>query len=481
MNDVRHSLILVALAAVFVLGCDSAQPRADSETVTPRAPAEATPSDPPRTEPTAPREADTGQHTYRPQLAYLDADGTAWLIDADGAGRMKLIEGCTGISSAKRGDVLNGGLIWSPDGGRIACWRDDLSVLVANADGAGQAMPFKAGECNAAPRWAARSNLIACEVKGYVVVRSPDGQPRADVKNDLREEWAWSPAGDALLVAVPPRRNRLAWAIVDLQGRTRAGIDDAFVSRAANFRWTRDGTRVAYPGESGFTVVDVQTGQRRVFQPPPESAFNLRGGAGVDWILGDSAVLAHNYTGAEAIDVGSGDVKALPRTSYGVARVAPDGLHVVVAVPDGPGEPDRQHVAIVNLQTGTVSAIAGSSFSVEGIGLAAEFVFAGDTSRVCWTSRPANVPLVECAELVGVAEHVSAPVQVEPDVLGRGDPAVLWRAFSPDLRRLAYGAPGLESPGARQSLHVANRDGTVVADLGPMLGALTYTWRPARD
>lgn len=483
VNNTHRSLMFVALAlaAVFVLGCDSAQPSADSETATPSAPAQKTPSDPPGTEPTMPRAADADRYAYRPQLAYLDADGTAWLIDADGTGRVKLIEGCTGIGSTKRGDVLNGGLVWSPEGGRIACWRDDFSVLVANADGADRAMPFKAGECGAAPRWAAGGNLIACEVKGYVAVRSPDGRARVDVKNDQRDEWAWSPAGDALLVAVPPRTNRLAWSVVDLHGQTLAEIDDAFVSRAANFRWTNDGTRIVYPGDSGITVVDVQTGQRHVFQPPAESALNLRGGAGIDWILGDSAVLAHNYTGAAAIDVGSGDVKALPQTSYGVARVAPDGLHVVVAVPDGPDEPDRQHVAIVDLQTGTVSAIAGSWFSVEGIGLAAEFVFAGDTSRVCWTPRPANVPRVDCAELARAAEQVHAPVQVEPDVLGRGDPAVLWRAFSPDLTTLAYGAPGLESPGARQSLRVANRDGTVVADLGPMLGALTYSWRPARD
>ncbi len=60
-------------------------------------------------------------YDYRPQLAYIDPDGTAWLVDAGGADRLQLMEGCTGIGSAKRGDVLNGGLVWSPEGGHIAC------------------------------------------------------------------------------------------------------------------------------------------------------------------------------------------------------------------------------------------------------------------------------------------------------------------------------------------------------------------------
>src|SRR5262245_37591719 len=40
-----------------------------------------------------------------PQLAYLDADGTAWLVSTDWTSRVKLLTGCTGLASTKNGDV----------------------------------------------------------------------------------------------------------------------------------------------------------------------------------------------------------------------------------------------------------------------------------------------------------------------------------------------------------------------------------------
>lgn len=265
---------------------------------------------------------------------------------------------------------------------------------------------------------------------------------------------------------------------MDLGGRVLANIEDAYLSSAARFRWTRDGTRIAYPGASGITVVDVQTGQRRVFQPPAQSGLDLRGGAQADWALGDSALFVHNYSGAVAIDLGSGAPRPLPQTSYGVARLGLDRVQVALAIPVDQNVPIRLHLAIADLQAGTVTSVAGSVFPVEGMGPAAEFVFSGDSSRVCWTPRPGNVPTVQCTVRAGTAEPVSVPVQVEPNVLGRGDPGVLWRAFSPDLTKVAYGTPGLESPAAPQNLHVAAPDGAAGADLGPMLGTLTYSWRP---
>lgn len=477
----KHSPALVALVLVMVavFGCDSARRPPSAATATPQAGVPAATDDrQPSGGPVVPGALPGDAYAYRPQLAYIDLDGTAWLVDATGANRLKLIEGCTGIGSAKRGAVLNGGLVWSPEGGRIACWRDDRSVLAAQADGSERTMPFQPGECDAAPRWAAGGRLIACDVNGYVSVREPGGRQRVAVKNDILEEWSWSPSGQALIVAIPPPADRLAWGVVDRDGRMLAQIDDAYVGSAAQLRWTRDGRSIAYPGASGITVLDIHTTQRQFFQPPPESGLELGGGGQVDWILGDSAVFVHNYSGAAAIDVGSGAVKPLPQASYGVARVAPDGVQVALVIPDGSDQPDRQRVAVANLRAGTVEPIAGSSFTVEGIGLPAEFVFSGDSGRVCWTPRPGNVPAVQCAAAAGAATKVSAPVQVEPDVLGRGDPAVLWRSFSPDLAKIAYGTPGLESPAAPQRLYIANPDGAVVADLGSMLGTLTYSWRP---
>lgn len=465
------------LAAAVVLSCDSAGPQSVGEPAAPDSGAGTTSDRAPAGLGTS-QTGDGGRYAYRPQLAYLDTDGTAWLVDADGTGRVKLMEGCTGVASAKRGDVLNSGLVWSPGGGRIACWRDDGSVLAAQADGGGRAMPFQPGECGAAPRWAASGDLIACDVQGYVSARGPDGRERVAVKNDILGEWSWSPAGDALIVAVPPRANRLAWSVVDLDGRNLAEIEDAYVGSAAKFQWSRDGTRIAYPGVLGVTILDVHSALRHVLQPPAQSGLELRGGAQVDWILGDSAVFVHNYSGAAAIDLGGGAPRTLPQASYGVARLAPDGVQVALAIPVDPKVPGRLHVAIADLRASSVTPIAGSEFAVEGMGPPAEFVFSGDSSRLCWTPRPGNVPVVQCTVRAGAAEQVSPPVQVEPDVLGRGDPAILWRAFSPDLAKVAYGTPGIESSATPQKLHMANLDGAAIVDLGPMLGTLTYAWRP---
>ncbi len=143
-------------------------------------------------------------YAYRPQIAYIDPAGTVWMVNADGSGRVELLAGCTGVGSAKQGDVVTGGLVWSPDGSHVACWRNDFSVLTARADGTERTMSFKAGECEAQPSWAPAGDLIACHVKGNVSVREPGGRERAAIEDGLLGMEQWSPSGRAILLPTPP-------------------------------------------------------------------------------------------------------------------------------------------------------------------------------------------------------------------------------------------------------------------------------------
>lgn len=422
----------------------------------------------------------TSGYSYRPQVAYIDDARTVWLANGDGTGRVKLLDDCTGIGSAKRGDVLTGGLIWSPDGSRIACWRDDLSVLAAKADGTERTIPFKPGECEFGPRWAPAGNLLACDKNQFVNVRDPSGTQLASISCMSAGRWSWSPSGTSLLISGPPQNGRGTWNLVDTSGRTLAVIADAYVADRAGFGWTLDGTKLAYPGVNGITVLDVSAGGSvRSVQPPGVPGLDLGSGPQVDWILGDTALLAHNFSGAVQIDPATGSANAItgfaPDSFWSAARIGPDGVRVAFAPP---GPATAQRIFFGDLQTHSVTSVPNSDYLLQGVGMSPQFVFSGDSKRVCWTLRPENEPQVVCAGPSGGAAGVSVPIQVEPDVLGRGDPSVLWQGLSPDLSRVAYTVPSLNAATSAQNLQVANLDGSGVTVLGPALGPLTYGWRP---
>ena len=85
---------------------------------------------------------------------------------------------------------------------------------------------------------------------------------------------------------------------------------------------------------------------------------------------------------------------------------------------------------------------------------------------------------------IAEAESVGVPLLHKPvtldsllNVLGAGDPSILWKGLSPDLSRVAYTSPGLGSATAAQTLQLAGLDGANAAAIGPALGPLTYAWR----
>lgn len=414
-------------------------------------------------------------YSYKPQVAYVDASGTAWLLDGDGKNRAKLLEGCTGIGSAKRGEVKLGGLAWSPEGHGLSCWLGDLSAMTTNADGTARFKPFAAGDCShPGPQWAPGAGHLACTGNG-LLVQTPFGAQAAPLKVPARmQTFAWAPSGRVLVAAGELQLERGQWVVFDTTGRAVATIPDAYVADPAKFAWTRDGSRLAYPGIDGLTIIDVtRGGQRTVF---PWATIHGEPGSGpnVHWVLDDTRLLVENFTGMAIVNPANGNVERNPNLLK-VAKVAPDGRTVwtEAALPGSAGT----YAAFYNLETGAHRILPDSQYIPRGPGMGPSTVFSGDSARACWTWQPANEVAVFCAEVDGgPVSKVAAKVQVEPDVLGYGDLSFLWRAFAPDLKRIVYTVPA-DGGGTGFTLHVADLDGKNDATIGPSLGAFPYAWR----
>jgi hypothetical protein len=385
---------------------------------------------------------------------------------------VKLLEGCTGLGSAKRGDVVNGGLQWSAAADKVACVNDALAVRVAAHDGTGAAEPFATGACAYAleMRLAPDGRTVAC---GGTVKAIGGGQLTLSPAPDMNR-LAWSPNGRAFIAATGIASSHVSYSVFDVRGKQLGRIDGAYVGHPAKFAWTRDGGALAYPGPGGIHVIDLAAGWSERTLP---LAADMTGGGDLAWVLDDRALLVKGYPVLALLDRATGAALPVPKGELSVRAVAPDGRRAAAIMPGATA--GRSNIAVVNLESGDVRTVAGSDYASGGIGLSPEFMFAGDSSRFCWTPRPGNEAPFFCADTAGgPATAVSAPVQVEPDVLGRGDIAVLWRAFSPDLKKVAYTIPGLSQPGAPQVLWIANLDGSGRVEIGPAGGVLPYEWRP---
>lgn len=459
----RIALLTCVLAgAVFALACSDNSPGARVSPTT--EPATATPTT---------REVlsdGSSGYAYQPQLAYIDPEQRVWLVSVQTGERIKVMDGCTGIQSAKRGDVIVGGLFWSDDGSRLACWNDDLSVRTATADGKSQALAFTAGKCEVGPQWAPGGKFIACSQGNSIVIRTWDGRDAATIAGVLQLHWSWSPDGESLIAAGLPSGSHGTWTISDTSGGKLAQIDDAYVADAPGFAWTRDGARVAFPSKRGISVVDLsQRGSRRDYAIGPDA--ELGNGPQVWWLADGHRILFANYAGAGILDTADGSVTTLNRQDFSFARLAPDGVHLASAT-----ETTNSVFQIrLNPIGATPQPVSDGLVDQSGLGFGLQFRFSGDSSRVCWLQPTSHS--YRCSDPMDNSK-VTAPVQIEPDVLGYGGEKPLWTMFSPDLEYVAFVEPGDPAPAPNRTLSIARTDGGDRTSLGPTLGFQTFSWRP---
>lgn len=372
------------------------------------------------------------------QLAYSDASGSLWLLDADSGDKREL------------GHNPNCGfarLEWSPDGRTLAC---------AGSQGE------TGGE----------------RITLFGVDRGTLGGFDARSLTD----FSWSPTGAVFLYSLfPEPSGQRRFYLADAAGQSTRDLGrwDMRILRAwAAYGlplWSPDGSQIVYRAADSDEVhiYNVDTATDDVW---------TRGYYPFAWALGGSAlILAANYQPAATAN-------ALP--SYEVILVAPDlSLQARLAALDNGVQfwvsPDGEHavyptrvaglpgLGVVDLRTGDARPIANSPITYRSDYIPVQGVrFSGDGQSVYWVGGD-NAGYRARIDGTGLTRLVEAPNAL------RG-----WFEFSPDLSMVAYYEFADRATGGDgMTLRVARADGTNARDIKVRLPqsegfSLSSAWRP---
>jgi hypothetical protein len=379
-------------------------------------------------------------------------------VDADGGNRIRLLDGC--------GETV----AWSANGAKVYCAGPDGSLQSNSADG-GQPIRLASTDCELV--WPSPDgNRVICQGDSEVAILDSSGQKVGTLDVNVRPaRVAWSPTGQHLVYQaanVGPD-----FRIADADGRVVAALEGAR-GIPDEFGWTLDGTRVAYPTDTGVVVLDVRTGDSRTIPIIDSSSQTwwFGGGEAITWVLDDTALLVYDMNARQPllIDLAIGAVNGL-----GAANVpwpAPDGVHAAVAWPD-----NNRVVVLADLEAGTHSLINGSEYAYgdDGMVAIAPVVFSGDSRRVCWykdmMSTRAGEP-VQCADRPDYRTFEGAPLPptITKPPAGLYD-ASRWRVFSPDLMYVV-------TIDATLRLSVVPMDQSPAVELSTALTPYAFAWRP---
>ena len=367
------------------------------------------------------------------QLAYLDAEGALWLVDADGAGRQKL---------ADDGDCPPG-IEWSPTGRRLIC-------------GSG-------------------ADRVVMDVEGRVL---------GEIEIAGLGQTHWSPSGEAILYWTSEgfaEDTEYELFLADKSGGLLAELgpwDTAGVRPGQAYRgfplWSPDGSRLAYRS--------ADTGEARIYSLDTGTEQVLEGDYHpLGWALDGAALLvAANYQppptpGAfpsyevNLLDLSSGELlRRLPELdSRFQFWVSSDGTHVAALTrPNegmhGPG------LAVLDVRTGQFTPIANSVVSNPSDHIGKSQVrFSDDGQRVYWTDTgpPATV-YVANSDATGLTKLVEV--------------AWLQAVLSPGLRQIAYNV--IDSDADAATLYIADIDGSNVRVIDMEVqergSVFSLAWRP---
>ena len=348
------------------------------------------------------------------QLAYSDADGVLWLVNADGSGRHKLADD-------SRCDPQ-----WSPTGDRFLC--------SSSAD-----------------------RVVVMDVAGTVV---------GEIETPGLGLVHWSPNGEALLYWTSEgfaEETEYELFLADGSGETLAELgpwDTAGIRPGQAYRgfplWSPDGGQLAYrSADTGEArIYSLDTGTERVL----EDDYHPLG-----WALDGTALLvAANYEPPpEPLTFPSYEVNLLDLASGQVIRrlpeldsrfqfwVSPDGSYVAALTRfnegmSGPG------LATLNLQTGEFAPIPDSVISFPSEHIPKEYVtFSTDGSQVYWIDAgpPATVYTArnDGSRLTQLAEYPSLGASLSPDLM-----AAAYNVFDDDVDSMTLYIAEIGRPDIRQ-------------------------------
>ena len=250
----RWGLFLVVLVVALAAcggGAEEAQPTPSPS------PAVAQPSPTPTATPTPELTATPTPEPAVQRIAYRGADGSLWIMNADGSGQERLTD-IPAIGEPR----------WSPDGTRIGFISGstgDYGIYVMNADGSN--LTLLAEDIPACgPHWSADGTRIAIPCDGiYVINADGSGLTRLDIAASYVD---WSPDGRWLaffaVIGELGHSAEVSGMLADLQTTEVEPIDpdeqpsNESVSISPIFSPT-DASLLAY----GSRLFDLNTGQER--------------------------------------------------------------------------------------------------------------------------------------------------------------------------------------------------------------------------
>jgi hypothetical protein len=372
-----------------------------------------------------------GREVTPNQLAYIDADGSIRLVNADGSGAHKIA------------DTKNCGrfphLVWSPTGDRLTCIGSGTND------------------------------------EGLIVLMDAQGQELADLRLPRPAlPLYWSPGGDAFLYGTGAQL-----LLADQSGEALDELGPLDLSLTYN-GVPYGGLKFWSPDGGQFVYRPANATEMRIYSLDSASERSLPGDyRPLAWVLGGKALLVAagyqppvdgGYPTYEAslLDLASGELRRVPALDNGRQFwVSPDGTRAAVLTQGSGGLPG---LATLALPSGEFSPIPDSVITYGSDHIPEEWVtFTADGSEIYWITQWESGAAVFRANSDGTG--LTKMGQVE-------SPSA---ESSPDLSMVAY---RVYADGANTlTLYTANIDGTGVHEIdrsetGGGGSGFASAWRP---
>lgn len=298
--------------------------------------------------------AESDEEPVLEQLAYTDADGTLWLVNADGSGRRKLVDDATCGRFSSTG--------WSPTGDKLMCQSQDGRFVVWDTNGA------VLGDVTVPGLWS--------------IVWSPNGD--AFLYQTVADPDLGLDATYRLFIA-----NGRGHVIAEL-GRLQVAVLASVWADYGHPLWSPDGSQLAYRSAEtrNVHIYSLDDGTQRVL----EGNFYPLG-----WAMnGDALFVAANYVAPEQepgprsyeanlLQLSTGGLTRVPSLDNGVQFwIAPGGT-TVVYLTIGQREDGLPGLGVIDLKTGDGGPIPGSLITYGSDYIPNQFLtFTNDGDYIMW-------------------------------------------------------------------------------------------------
>ncbi|HEU4758350.1 MAG TPA: hypothetical protein VFT91_00045 [Dehalococcoidia bacterium] len=430
----------------------------------------------------SPRPTPSTAEVPGPSFAYAAADGTIWLINADGAGKSQLISAPIGSNF----DQARENAKWSPDGQSLAYLEPyTLTGSITDAGSlrlldASTGLERQIDEEVSYFKWAPEGRYLFYQTGQAPWIADTDSGSKWQLPQEAA--WAaWSPDGTRLAYSVHYQvlgdwHHRARLYLINIDGSSPNQLTDDGVLMAQP--WSPDGRFLAYwKNEEGGSaavgdiyVMEISTGKET-------GLGHFTGDEHPQWAPDETQLVFHNLR----IDPKTGTTEELfPRPGSLVASGpasqawSPDGRKVALVEGHPFGDPPRSLV-ILDLATARRTQLHTSTASLSHAGSPGYFGTWSPDGRYFAFNAIENSD--SSATPLYVADVSSAKVNL---VLGSADVTQVFAAYSPDGTRLLIqnGRYVPTETGVLPSILIANADGSGATKLADGVAIGLTGWQP---